>query len=175
MHAICFLFLAGFFSVGDLETGPAKGTATPVLKVFAVTGEQENKEVDFVAERKERTTVFVFLRSDKFDRPIARFLRTFDEHLRKEAKDCLVVVVWLTDDVDKGKEYLPRVQQSLKLTQTVFTVYTGEQAGPADWAINGDCHASVIITHAKKVHATFGYKSLNETDVRKVAQALPGK
>lgn len=159
----------------DLETGPAKGTATPTLKVFAVTGEHAHKEVDFATERKNRTTVFVFIRSDRFDRPIARFLRTFDEELRKEARDCLTVIVWLTDDVEKGKEYLPRVQQSLRLTQTVFTVYPGEMAGPADWAINADCHVSILIAHHQKIHAAFGYRSMNETDVPRVLKALPAK
>jgi hypothetical protein len=160
---------------GDLETGPAKEAATPALKVFAVTGDHANQEIDIVADRKDRTTLFAFLRSDKFDRPIARFLRTLDETLRKEDKDCLVVIVWLTDDVEKGKEYLPRVQQSLKLTRTVFTVYPGEMAGPADWAINGDCHVSLIIAHAGKIHATLGYRSMNETDVPQVMKALPKK
>lgn len=170
MACVCLLLPRG-----DLETGPAKGTATPALKVFAVTGDQENKEVDFVAERKDQTTVFVFVRSDKFDRPIARFLKGLDDEIRKEGKDCLVVAVWLTDDAQKSKEYLPRVQGSIKLTKTVFSVYTGEQSGPADWAINGDCHVSVIVTHQKKVHATMGFRSMNDTDVPKVMKLLPGK
>lgn len=178
MSSSCFVLLSGLCLLiprGDLETGPAKGTATPALKVFAVTGDQENKEVDFGAERKDQTTIFVFVRSDKFDRPIARFLKKFDEELTKEGKDCLTVAVWLTDDAEKSKEYLPRVQGSLKLTKTVFSVYTGEQSGPADWAINGDCHVSVIITHEKKIHATMGFRSMNETDVAKVMKVMPGK
>lgn len=167
---VCLLPPSG---LRDLETGPAKSTALPALKVHAVTGDKENMEVDFAAERKDKTTAYIFLRSDRFDRPIGRFLRVFDEGLRKDAKECQAIVIWLTDDVEKGKEYLPRVQQSLKLTHTVFTVYTGEIAGPTDWAINGDCHMSVILAHQGKIHATFGFRSTNETDVPKVLKALP--
>src|SRR5438874_10222916 len=81
----------------DVVSGPEKGKAVPALKVFDVTGPNKGKELDYKAERKDRPTVYVFVRADKWDRPMARFLRGLDEAVRKE-KDVHVVAVWLTDD-----------------------------------------------------------------------------
>ena len=52
------------------------------------------------------------------DRPMARFMRKLDETLLKESEEVYIVAVWLTDDVDKTKGYLPRAQQSLKFQNT---------------------------------------------------------
>ena len=49
---------------------------------------------------------------------MARFMRKLDETLLKESEEVYIVAVWLTDDVDKTKGYLPRAQQSLKFQNT---------------------------------------------------------
>lgn len=156
----------------DLETGPAKGTALPTLKVTMVTGEKAGKELD-TAREEYKPVAFIFLRSDRFDRPQARFLSHLDKEIVKAGRERHVLVIWLTDDVEKGKEYLPRVQGSLKLSKTFFSISADGFAGPPDWAINNDCHLSVIIPQAGKVRACFGYRSVNETDVPAVMKAMP--
>ena len=40
---------------------------------------------------------------------MARFLKTLDSAAPKVAKNCEIVAIWLTDDVDATKAYLPRV------------------------------------------------------------------
>ena len=109
----------------DVDSGPESGKKVPALKVFDATGANQDKEVDYVAECKDKPTVYVFVQADKWDRPMARFLRKLDESVRKESDDAYVVAVWLTDDADKTKTYLPRAQQSLKFQNTALTCFSG--------------------------------------------------
>jgi hypothetical protein len=157
----------------DVVSGPDKGKKVPALKVFDATGPNKGKEVDYAAERKDRPTVYVFVRADKWDRPMARFLRGLDEAVRP-VEDASVVAVWLTDDPDKAKEYLPVAQQSLQLQATALTCFTGGKAGPEGWGVNADAHLTAVVTNKGKVGATFGFRSLNETDVPAVRDALKG-
>ena len=144
---------------------------TPVLKVHDVTGANAGKEVDYAADRKERPTVYAFIRADAFDRPMARFLKKLDDAL---PKDAYVVAVWLTDDADKTKDYLPRVQESLKFKSTALTFYPGEKAGPDGWGINADSRLTVVVADKGRVAASFDYQSVNETNVPEVEKALKG-
>jgi hypothetical protein len=156
----------------DVVSGPDRGKKVPPLKVFDATGPNQGKELDFAAERKDRPTVYVFVQADKWDRPMARFLRKLDEAVRKESKDAPVVAVWLTDSPSKTKEYLPVAQQSLQLQATALTYFPGEKAGPGSWGINADAHLTVAVANKQQVTATFGYRSVNETDVARVRDAL---
>jgi hypothetical protein len=79
------------------------------------------------------------------------------------------VAVWLTDDADKSKEYLPKIAQYFK--GAVLSVFGGT-AGPKDWAINPDAHLTAVVAHKGKVVKSFGYVSLNETDVPAVVKTL---
>src|SRR5262249_41280613 len=134
LSGVATLFLGFAAAAQDVVAGPEKGKAVPVLKVFDVTGPKKDKELDYAAERKARPTVYVFVRADKWDRPMARFLRELDKAVIKEGGDSAVVAVWLTDDADKTKEYLPRAQQSLQFEATALTCYTASKDGPAGWA-----------------------------------------
>ena len=157
----------------DISSGPEKGKAVPALKVYDATGAHKEKEVDYAAERKDKPTVYLLVRADKFDRPMNRFMKTLDDALVKDFKDVYVVAVWLTEDVDKTKEFLPRVQQSVGYQQTALTCFTGDaKDGPKDWNVNGDAHITAVLANKQKVAATFGYNTVNETDVKKVVEAL---
>ena len=140
----------------QVESGPKAGDKIEVLKVFAATGDAAGKEVDYAARRKDKPTIFVFVQSDKWDRPVARFLRTLDQDLAKNRADVHIVAVWLTDDVVKAKEYLPKAQGSLNLSQTTFTVFPGDKSGPKGWGINADAHLTVVVAHEKKVSTSLG-------------------
>jgi hypothetical protein len=156
----------------DVASGPAKGEKVPSLKVFDATGEHQGKEADYAAERKDKPTIYLFVQQDKWDRPMARFLKRLDEAVNKAGESSLVVAVWLTDDVDKTKQYLPKAQQSLQFQATALTCYPGGKAGPKDWGVNADAHLTVVAANQQKVLATFGYRSVNETDVPAVLEAF---
>src|SRR3954451_13924290 len=99
MKAIAWLAtlaLAGSAWAQDVASGPTKADPVPALKVYDATGAHKDKEVDYPAERKEKPTVYVFIQSDKWTRPVARFVRTLDQAVKKEAEDAYLVAVWLT-------------------------------------------------------------------------------
>ena len=102
---------------------------------------------------------------------MARFLRKLDEAVRKEG-DTRIVAVWLTDDAEKTKKYLPVAQQSLQFERTALTCFTGGKDGPKGWGVNADAHLTAVVANKGKVAATFGFRSLNETDVPGVRDAL---
>jgi hypothetical protein len=102
---------------------------------------------------------------------MARFLKQLDEAAPKEGEDVYVVAVWLTEDAAKTKEYLPIAQKSLSLHNTALTCFPGE-VGPKDWGINVDAHLTAVVAAGGKVAKAFGYRSINETDVPAVREAL---
>ncbi|MBM3830896.1 MAG: hypothetical protein FJ406_10220 [Verrucomicrobia bacterium] len=155
-----------------IESGPAVDSTLPELKADAATGEDAGKRVTFTTTRKGKPTVYVFVRGDKFDRPIGRYLKNLDKALTELGKNTHVVAVWLTDDVDKTREYLPKVQQSIKLEATTFAFYAEGKDGPNAWAINDRAFVTTIVTDGTKVKARFAEQSLNETNVPEVTAAL---
>jgi hypothetical protein len=156
----------------DVSSGPTKDKAVPALKVFVATGTHMGKEVDLVAERKDKPTIYVVVHAEKWDRPMARFLRKLDETVQQAGNDAAIVAVWIGGDFDKTKEYLPKAQMSLQLQATTLTARKDE---PAEWNINSDAHLTAVVVRAGRVTALFGYRSLNETDAPAVAKALSKK
>lgn len=164
----------------DLKSGPAEGTAVPGFRTLGITGELAKnpaEEIDFVEIRKKKTTVFLFVAADKWDRPVARYLKTLDKSLNAgaEGEGVEAVAVWLTEDVQKSKEYLPLAQGSLMFGHTALTVYPGKKQGPDGWGLDIEAHLTTVIVQDGKVIASFGYRSTNETDVPAVIQALKKK
>jgi hypothetical protein len=171
-YPVLVLLLASPAWAQEVTSGPEKGTKVPALKVFDATGPHEGKEVDYAPERKGKPTVYVFVQADQWDRPMARFLRELAQAVQKEGDDAYVVAVWLTDDPDKTKEYLPVAQRSLQFQATALTCFVGGKAGPGGWGLNADAHATAVVADRGKVQATFGYRSVNETDAPAVRDAL---
>jgi len=99
-------------------------------------------------------------------------MKALDGAVQKDFPDVYVVAVWLTDDAAKTKELLPRVQQSVGYGATALTCYAGGAEGPKGWGVNADAHLTAVLANMGKVAATFGYRSLNETDVPAVRAAL---
>ncbi|HTN75380.1 MAG TPA: hypothetical protein VL096_09040 [Pirellulaceae bacterium] len=156
-------------------TGVAQGEDLQPLKLFAVTGSAAGNEVDYLAERKDKTTIYLFLNGAVWDRPIARYVKVLDTKLAdgiEKAKDAHVVAVWLSDDAAKGKEYLPKAQQSLNLSKTDWTVFSGSADGPTGWNIDKANHLTVVLVRGNKETARFQYKSTNDTDVPELLKAL---
>src|SRR5438270_6155296 len=159
MRIVCLTFLLLGSLVWQAEilaqtnSGPAAGSKLEPLKVKAITGSHAGEELDFVAAREGKPTMYVFVQADKFDRPVARFLKTLDSDLGMDRQDVAIVATWLTDDVEKTTEYLPRAQQSINLSQTSLAVYAGDKNGPPGWSINDGAHLTAIIAADNRVVA----------------------
>lgn len=174
------LFVAGVAALAmipatarcQVESGPVAGAKLAALKVTAATGEFAGEEVDYFEKRKERPTIYAFVQAASWDRPMARYLKTLDGAVKKAGGDAQVVAVWLTDDAEKSKEYLPRAQTSLNLEMTALVVYAGDKSGPENWGINDRASLTAVVADGETCAARFGYVSLNETDVPGVEKAL---
>src|SRR3954467_6035319 len=92
----------------QVESGPKPGTKAEALQVVVATGDAAGKEVDFADQRKEKQTLFGSVQADKWDRPVARYLKTIDGGLAKSHPDVQLIAVWLTGDVEKAKAYFPK-------------------------------------------------------------------
>jgi hypothetical protein len=174
------LLLCGSIVLPDVlraqtNSGPSASSKVEALKALAVTGNDAGQEIDFSAQRNGKPTVFLFVQADKWDRPVARFLKTLDQELNKDRSDVPIVAVWLTDDVEKTKEYLPKAEQSLKLSQTSLAVYLGDKNGPPGWSINAGAHLTAVVADEGRVIASFGFRSVNETNVPEVMEKLKPK
>lgn len=170
--AVCLLFLVPAQVRSEATSGPKVGGAVPGLKVFAVTGAVENKDVDYAALRADKPTVYVFIQAEQWGRPMAGLLRELDGKVTAEADDASVVAVWLTDDKDKTSKYLPVAQKALNFGSTALTYFKGETTGPDKWVIDTESHCTVVVAVKKKVAATFAFVSVNATDAAKVTAAL---
>jgi hypothetical protein len=157
--------------VADVESGPKVGAKIPPLEAFAVVGEVEDKKVDFAARRKDRPTIYVFVNAERWDRPTARFLRKLDEEVAGASDKSSVVAVWIPQDVEKSKEYLPLAQQSLKLEWTALGVAPETGVSPPEWEINANVTVTVVVARQGKTAAVFGFDSVNDADVRRVVAA----
>lgn len=157
-------------SAQDVESGPKTGEKVTALKAYGLVGPVEGKEADFAAERKDTPTVYLFVQSEHFGRPMARFIKVLDEKVKTANEKAGVVAVWIGDKeaFAKNKDYLPRVQGSLKLENTAIAAHEGEKSGPNGWGLNADAHVTVVVADKGKVAKTFAFVSVNETDVRKV-------
>lgn len=181
MRCAGLFFLAALFALSpiiaraDVASGPGEGNAVEKFKVTVVAGESSGKELDFVTERKDKSTVFVFVVADKFSRPMARFIKVLDDKLKAERTDVDIVAVWLTDDVAKSKDYLPKAFMSLKTERTAWSVFAGEKTGPNNGGINPDADITVVVSDGAKAKFSKGYRSINETEVPKVFESLPAK
>jgi hypothetical protein len=172
MVAVVSFFLAVPAAAQDVASGPETHAKVPALKVFDATGVHKDKEADYAGSRKGKPTVYLFINAERFDRPMNRFMKTLDGVVAKDFEGVYVVAVWLTADTDKTKKLLPRVQQSVGYEATALTVVAGTAEGPKGWNINADAHLTAVVANKGKVAATFGYRSINETDVPKVKEEL---
>lgn len=169
--ALALAFLAATALASDVDSGPKKGAKLAALKVYNATGDDKEKTTDHVKDRKDKVTVYLFIAYDKFDRPLARFMKTLDDKISADFEGVTATAVFLTDDEDKTKKHLPKIQESVKFDKTTLCVFKGAD-GPKGWDVNTDAHLTVILAAKGKVAAKFGYKSVNDTEVPAVTKEL---
>ncbi len=180
MRTLCAVLAVGLLSTmsrADDVAGPKAGEKVPALKAYGVVGTVEGKEVDFAAERKDASTIYVFVAAEAGGiptggRPAARFLKVLDDEVAKlDGTD--IVAVWLGENAfDKHKEYLPRINMSIKLQKTQLAAFEGDKGGPNNWGLSTDSHISVVVVNKGKVAKSFAFTSVNETDVKPVIEAV---
>jgi hypothetical protein len=173
---VCFIgFLLPSTTGGDVPSGPEAGAKLDALNVSVAVGEKHGETIDAVAEREANPTIYLFVRADQFDRPMACVIKELDDACVQGvagATQAAIVAVWITDTPEKSRDYLPIAQQSLKLQHTRWTVFEGGRNGPEKWALNDSAGLTVVATRAGKVVRSTGLTSWNETDVRRVLQSL---
>lgn len=169
---IALLCAVSSVALADVVSGPTTGSKPEAFKVSIATGDDAGKEVDLVEQRKDKPQILVFIAADKWDRPMARYLKTLDTELSEKRPDLRVVAIWLTDDANKSKEYLPKADQSLKFKQTTLGVCEKDKNGPNTWGINSDAHLTAVSMSGNVADFSVGYRSLNETDVPDLLKKL---
>jgi hypothetical protein len=169
-RCVLILLLIASVARADVESGPKPGEKIGELKVSAITGAKEGKDLDYAAERKDEPTIYLFVNAEKFGRPMARFLRKIDEKIGEASDKAEAVAVWVGGEAAKSKEYLPRVNLSLKFAKTALTVFDGN--GPNGWGINSDAHLTAVVAVNGKVVKSFPFVSVNETDADEVLKEL---
>lgn len=154
----------------DVESGPKVDSKVADLKVTFVTGTHEGKEVDIPGERKDEPTVYFFVNTAKFDRPVYRFMKAVDDKLGETNAKAAGFAVWVGVEKDKEKERLPLIAQSAKFAKCDIAWI--KTSTPEGWGLNDDAHLTVVIVKAGKVTKTFAWKSVNETDAKAVLDAV---
>ena len=139
--------------------------------VYDSTGPLADKEVDSAADRKDKPAVYVFVVADKWDRPVARFLRELDAEVQKH-DDAQIVAVWLTEDVGATKKYLPLAQQSLQFKATALTCFPVAKKTPEFWGINLEAGVTAVVAKQSRVVGSLGFRTAVENDVKAVMEVL---
>jgi hypothetical protein len=151
--------------------GPEVGKALEPLKVEVLQAGGEYAVRDIAADAKEKPVVYLLVVAKKWDRPVARFVKTLDDKLAGYSAAAEIQAVWLTPDLNATKEYLPRVAQSLKFQNVGLSVFSDE-AGPEGWQPASDAQLAVVVANKGRISATFSFASVNETDVPQVGEAI---
>jgi len=154
-----------------VESGPAGGEAVAKLPVQQLNANRF-EPTDAVSAAAEKGAVYLFVQAERWDRPMARFMKMLDEKLPDFDASASATAVWLTRDVDGARQYLPRAADSLRMSKTSLSVYDGDVTGPEGWGINPDAFLTVVVAHKGKVVKSFGFVSVNETDVPEVGEVL---
>jgi hypothetical protein len=169
------LCLVCFLADDGSTAGPDLGKPVPALKVNQIVGSQAGKEVDGATGAKSEAVIYAFLRSDKWDRPVARVVRLLDEALvehRKSDPKCSLFIVWIGKDGERAREYLPKVQQSIKLQCSTWNHFDGEVYDVANWQLSGDGPLNIVIAKEGKCVWGRGYATINDDISKKVIEAF---
>jgi hypothetical protein len=170
----CVIIIALFVSVRSqaVAAGPEVGKDVPKLPGAVLGADVNYEDADLAAKSRDKFVVYLLVNSAKWDRPIARFLKTLDTKLPEYAATPELIAVWVTADAAQTKEYLPKVRQSLQFERTTLAAFADDGNGPADWNASADASLTVVLTDQGKTVETFEFVSTNETDVPQVGEAI---
>jgi hypothetical protein len=153
----------------DVESGPKVDAKIAELKVTFVTGTNEKKEIDLAADRKDEPTVYFFVNTAKFDRPVYRFMKEVDSKLAETNEKAHGYAIWIAPPDDQKRRLTP-ISESAKFAKTDIGWIA--KATPEGWGLNDDAHLTVVVAKKAKVAKVFAWKSVNETDAKAVLEAI---
>ena len=162
----------------EIVAGPELNKPIPSLKTTQIVGEQADKEIDCKETAQTKPTLLVFVRSDKWDRPVARVLKQIDDAFiaeRKDHPDVHVGIIWVSKDAERAKEYLPKVQQSLKMQASSWNFYNGEVYDATGWQLSGDGSLNLVLVKNNKAVWGRAYSTMQEAIAKKVMKELKSK
>ncbi len=164
------MVLVTLLAVLAASPGPEAGKAPPALPAHLV--KKDEMAADLLADRKELPSVVVLVRSEKFDRPLARTLRELDHESFRKNPDAKVLMVFLAADKKAWRERLVLVDKSLQLDNTTLGV-TDEGKLMAQWGASVDHAMTVVVISGGKVAKGFGFAQGGDGQAAEILQALP--
>lgn len=178
MFALSLLLLSAWIDDKDIVAGPELNKPIPSLKTLQIVGDHADKEIDWKETAQTKSTLIVFVRSDKWERPVARVLKQLDDALiaaRKDLPDAHIGIVWVSKDAEKAKDYLPKVQQSIKLQASSWNHFNGEVYDATGWQLSGDGALNIVLVKGNKTIWGRAFSTMQEGIVKQTMAQLKGK
>lgn len=178
MFTLPLLLLLSWIDDKEIVAGPELNKPIPSLKTLQIVGDHADKEIDWKETAKTKPTLIVFVRSDKWDRPVARVLKQLDDALiaaRKDLPDAHVAIVWISKEGERAKEYLPKVQQSLKMQVSSWNHFNGEVYDASGWQLSGDGALNIVLVKDNKAVWGRAFSTMQESIARQAMKELKGK
>ncbi len=170
-HLVVSLGIVAFSTAQLSADDTAIGAAVKPLRVELLQSDGSYLQIDAATAATDKPIVYLLIPATRWDRPVARFVKTLDEKLSGYSAAAEIRAIWLSAEPDATKEYLPRAQQSLQLQKAKLGVYADAE-GPEGWQLGGNVQLVAIVVHRGKIAARFPFGSVNETDVPQVGEAV---
>jgi hypothetical protein len=109
---------------------------------------------------------------------VARVLKQFDDALvaaRKDLPDAHIAIVWIGKDGERAKEYLPKVQQSLKMQVSSWNHFNGEVYDASGWQLSGDGALNIVLVKDNKAVWGRAFSTMQESISKQAMLELKGK
>jgi hypothetical protein len=154
-----------------VDSGPNAGDKLEPFTLSILSNGTEYQEQQWKPAADEKLTVYAFVQSSEWSRPMSRLIREVDTTLGELPGGPAMLAVWVTDDEAAAKTYLPRGRDALQLRNTTYGVFA-DPSGPNNWGINSKAALTIVIARGEKAIRSFAYISVNETDAPEVQQVL---
>lgn len=155
-----------------VAAGPTVDAPVPPLNAQVMQADGRFEDANLTAAIGAKPAVLLFVNARRWDRPVARFVKTLDTKLREFSATAEVKMVWPVEDVEATRDYLPRAARSLQLQHTASAVLRDDGSGPAGWNLTTDATLTAVVVHRGKTSAVRVFDSINETDVDGVGELL---
>ena len=81
----------------------------------------------------------------------------------------------MSKDADKAKDYLPKVQQSIKLQASSWNHFNGEVYDATAWQLSGDGALNIVLVKDNKAIWGRAFSIMQEGIVKQTMAELKGK
>lgn len=164
------LTLAFLLASDAPSSGPKVGEKLSSFKVLALSGPQAGKDIELVEAGAKGPTLLIFVHY--FDRPAFRCLKPVDIYAGQLAEHKLTThIIWLSDDLEKTRQFLERAKNSLNLRSAVGISRDGPN-GPKAYALSDRVTYSILLAQEGKVVANLALVGANDTDAPRVLAAI---